>query len=117
MHFVEDVEDEEQQNELTINCLNHIKRAFKEVIYKTRQPQVPILTTNFHQWNLYDETLLLEPARGTTRRNCVYCLHKALDLNERNPELENLIKNLLEMDALAHEYANAFSLYSSGAAM
>ncbi|EFN75974.1 probable ATP-dependent RNA helicase spindle-E [Harpegnathos saltator] len=102
MHFVEGV-DEEQQSELTINCQNQIKNAISDVIYKSRQTQVPILSTNFHKWNLYDETLFLEPARGTTRRNCVYSLHKALDLNKNNPELEEIIRNLLEMDALAHE--------------
>lgn len=109
MHFVEGVE-EDKQSELTINCQNQIKNAFTEVIYKPRQAQVPILTTNFHHWNLYDEALFLEPARGTSRRNCVYGLHKALDLNQKNPEIEDLIRNLLEMDALAHEYVNAAAL-------
>ncbi|XP_032673837.1 probable ATP-dependent RNA helicase spindle-E isoform X2 [Odontomachus brunneus] len=102
MHFADGV-SEEQRNELTINCQNQIKNAFVEVIYKPRQSQVPIFTINFHNWNIYDETMFLEPARGTNRKNCVFSLHKALDLNKQDPELESIIRNLLEMDALAHE--------------
>lgn len=102
MQFNDD--DQDDLNELTINCQNQIKSAFTEVIYKTRKPQVPILTSNFHKWNRYDETLFLEPARETLRRNNIYSLHKALELNERNPELEDIIKHLLELEVLAYEY-------------
>lgn len=115
MHFADGVSERadqqnDQQSDLTINCQNQIKSAFTEVIYKPRQPQVPIFTINFHNWNIYDETMFLEPARGTSRKNCVYSLHKALDLNKQDPELESIIRNLLEMDALAHEYVKTLSL-------
>lgn len=113
MHF--DGEKQEEQGQLIVNCQNQIKSAFAELIYKTRQMQTPIFTTNFCNWNLYDESLFLESARVTSRRNCVYSLHKALELNKGNPELEDLIRNLLEMDALAREYVNASSLIGSRA--
>lgn len=105
MHFSDNIEDDDQ-SELTVNCQNQIKSAFTEMIYKTRNTQVPILTSNFHKWNRYDETLFLESARETSRKNHIYSLHKALELNERNTELENLLKHLLELELLAYEYVN-----------
>ncbi|GAB1862348.1 Putative ATP-dependent RNA helicase TDRD9 [Camponotus japonicus] len=104
MHFNEtDHIDEETQNELTIKCQNQIKNAFKEVIYKPRKTQDPILINNFNKWDLYDGTLFLEPARETLRKSNIYRLHKALELNEKNDKLEEIIKHLLELEFLAHE--------------
>lgn len=105
MHFDEESEiaDDENHYEITINCQNQIKNAFKDVIYKTRKMIEVVPTTDFDKWNRYDETLFLVPARETSRKNNVYGLHKALELNERNDELEEMIKHLLELEALAHE--------------
>ncbi|XP_050464010.1 probable ATP-dependent RNA helicase spindle-E isoform X2 [Cataglyphis hispanica] len=104
MHFNEDDNiDEETQNELTIKCQNQIKNAFKEIIYKPRKIQEPILTNNFEKWNLYDGSLFLEPARETSRKSNIYRLHKALELNEKNDKLEEIIKHLLELEILAHK--------------
>lgn len=113
MHFNEDDNiDEETQNELTIKCQNQIKNAFKEIIYKPRKRQEPILTNNFDKWNLYDETLFLEPVRETLRQSNIYRLHKALELNEKNDKLEEMIKHLLELEILAHKYVHSLSLLS-----
>jgi len=109
--------DEETQNELTIKCQNQIKNAFKEVIYKPRKTQDPILINNFNKWDLYDGTLFLEPARETLRKSNIYRLHKALELNEKNDKLEEIIKHLLELEFLAHEYVHSFSLYFSRISM
>lgn len=109
--------DEETQNELTIKCQNQIKNAFKEVIYKPRKTQDPILINNFNKWDLYDGTLFLEPARETLRKSNIYRLHKALELNEKNDKLEEIIKHLLELEFLAHEYVHSFSLYFSKISM
>lgn len=118
MHFNEtDHIDEETQNELTIKCQNQIKNAFKEVIYKPRKTQDPILINNFNKWDLYDGTLFLEPARETLRKSNIYRLHKALELNEKNDKLEEIIKHLLELEFLAHEYVHSFSLYFSRISM
>lgn len=118
MHFNEtEHTDEEIQNELTIKCQNQIKNAFKEVIYKPRKTQEPISLNNFNKWNLYDGTLFLEPARETLRKSNIYRLHKALELNEKNDKLEEIIKHLLELEVLAYEYVHSFSLYFSRISM
>lgn len=110
MHFNEDDNiDEEAQNELTIKCQNQIKNAFKEIIYKPRKIQEPILISNFDKWNLYDGSLFLEPARETSRKSNIYRLHKALELNEKNDKLEEIIKHLLELEILAHKYVHLLS--------
>lgn len=105
MHFNErsEIVDDESHYEMTINCQNQIKNAFKDVIYKTRKTIEVVPTTDFDKWNRYDETLFLVPARETSRKSNVYGLHKALELNERNDKLEEMIKHLLELEALAHE--------------
>ncbi|XP_072748336.1 probable ATP-dependent RNA helicase spindle-E isoform X2 [Anoplolepis gracilipes] len=96
--------DEEAQNELTIKCQNQIKDAFNQVIYKPRKTQEEsISTNNFGKWNLYDGTLFLEPARETFRKSNIYRLHKALELNEKNDKLEEMIKHLLELEVLAYK--------------
>lgn len=105
MHFSNknEIVDDEAHYEMTINCQNQIKNAFKDVIYKTREKIEPVPTSNFNKWNRYDETLFLVPARETSRKSNVYGLHKALELNERNDKLEEMIKHLLELEALAHQ--------------
>lgn len=113
MHFNETKIDDETQNELTIKCQNQIKNAFKEVIFKFRKTQEPISINNFNKWNLYDGSLFLEPSRETLRKSNIYRLHKALDLNEKNDKLEEIIKHLLELEVLAYEYVHSFSLYFS----
>lgn len=102
--------DEEAQNELTIKCQNQIKNAFKEVIYTPRKTQEPISINNFDKWNRYDGTLFLEPARETLRKSNIYRLHKALELNKEDDKLEEMIKHLLELEILAHEYVHYISL-------
>lgn len=96
--------DKAAQNELTIQCQNQIKNAFQEVLYKIRQPQEPISTTNFGKWNRYDESLFLESARETLRKSNIYRLHKALELNDKNEDLEDMIKHLFELEVLAYKY-------------
>ncbi|XP_011696838.1 PREDICTED: putative ATP-dependent RNA helicase TDRD9 [Wasmannia auropunctata] len=105
MHFNvrSEIEDEENYHDLTVNCQNKIKNAFKDVIYKTRNKLEPVPTSDFDKWNRYDETLFLVPARETSRKNNVYSLHKALELNEKNNELEQIIKHLLELEVLAYK--------------
>jgi len=98
--------------EQTINCQNQIKNTFKKVIFKNRQmlqQSVPI--TKFDKWNRYDECLFLEPSRETLRRNYVYGLHKALELNAKNDILEEKIKHLLELEIVAHEYVYILLLH------
>ncbi|XP_011352602.1 probable ATP-dependent RNA helicase spindle-E isoform X2 [Ooceraea biroi] len=95
-------EHDENTANLIVNCQNQIKGAFKEVIYKTRKPQESVLISNFDKWNLYDESLFLEPARETSAKSKVYGLHKALELNEENKELEEIVNHVLELEILAH---------------
>ncbi|KAL6256192.1 hypothetical protein P5V15_012308 [Pogonomyrmex californicus] len=105
MHFNERsaIVDDDAYYEMTINCQNQIKKAFKEVIFETRKKIEPILIPKFDEWNRYDETQFLVPARETSRKSNVYSLHKALELNQRNDQLEELLKHLLELEALAHQ--------------
>ncbi|XP_024881592.1 probable ATP-dependent RNA helicase spindle-E [Temnothorax curvispinosus] len=105
MHFNNrsEILDDEAHHDMTINCQNQIKNAFKDVIYKTRKKIEPVPVSNFNKWNRYDETLFLVPARETSRKSNVYGLHKALELNEKNDRLEEIIKHLLELEALAHQ--------------
>lgn len=103
--------DDNTLTEQAINCQNQIKNTFKKVIYKNRQPLEPVLTTKFDEWNRYDESLFLEPARETLRRSYVYGLHKALDLNARNDALEEEIKHLLQLEIIAHEYVYILLLH------
>lgn len=105
MHFNKrsEIVDDQAHIEMTGNCQNQIKNAFKDVIYKSRNSLDPVPISNFDKWNRYDETLFLVPARETSRKSNVYSLHKALELNERNDKLEEMIKHLLELEALAHK--------------
>lgn len=105
MHFDHrsEIVDDKVHHEMTIKCQNQIKNAFKDVIFKPRKKIEPVPISNFSKWNRYDETLFLVPARETLRKSNVYGLHKALELNERNDELEEMIKHLLELEALAHQ--------------
>ncbi|KAL0112947.1 hypothetical protein PUN28_012296 [Cardiocondyla obscurior] len=105
MHFnhKSEIVDDEEHHDMIINCQNQIKCAFKDVIFKTRKSIEPVLVSNFGKWNRYDETLFLVPSRKTSGKSNIYGLHKALELNERNDQLEELIKHLLELEALAHQ--------------
>ncbi|XP_012057161.1 PREDICTED: probable ATP-dependent RNA helicase spindle-E [Atta cephalotes] len=105
MHFNarSEIVDEDAHHDITVNCQNQIKNAFKNVIYKTRNKIDPVSISNFGKWNRYDETLFLVPARETSKKSNVYSLHKALELNERNEELEEMIRHLLELETLAHQ--------------
>lgn len=105
MHFNNrsEIIDNEAHYEMTINCQNQIKNAFKDVIYKTRKKIEPVPVSNFSKWNRYDNSLFLVPARETSKKSNVYSLHKALELNEKNDKLEEMIKHLLELEALAHQ--------------
>lgn len=102
--------DKAAQNELTIKCQNQIKDAFQEILYKIRQKQEPVSTTNFNKWNRYDDTLFLHPARETLRKSNIYRLHKALELNDKNEKLEDMIKHLLELEILAYKNPNEVSI-------
>lgn len=105
MHFNarSEILDDEAHHEMTINCQNQIKNAFKDVIYKTRNRIEPIPISDFDKWNRYDETLFLVSARETSKKSNVYGLHKALELNKRNDKLEEMIKHLLELEATAYQ--------------
>jgi len=105
MHFNarSEIVDEDAHHDVTVNCQNQIKNAFKNVIYKTRNKIDPVSISNFGKWNRYDETLFLVPAQKTSKKSNVYSLHKALELNERNEELEEMIRHLLELETLAHQ--------------
>lgn len=93
---------------LIANCQNQIKTALKNIIYKFRKRQESFPVSNFRKWNLYDESLFLEPARETSTRNKVYGLHKALELNKGNENLEKIIKHVLELETLAR--SNPFEI-------
>lgn len=105
MHFEDrsEIVDDEAHHEITVNCQNQIKNAFKDVIYKTRKRIESVPVSNFNKWNRYDKTLFLVPARETSMKSNVYSLHKALELNKKNDKLEEMIKHLLELEALAHQ--------------
>lgn len=101
MHFSNDPNDDG----LTIECQDKIKDTFTKVIYKKRKLQEPCMINNFDRWNRYDESLFLESA-GQIPKNNIYSLHKALELNEKNHELEEMLKHLLHLEQLAYEYVN-----------
>lgn len=99
----EDV-DENTRNRLTLQCQEHIKSAFKDIIYQQRDPQEPLLIPYFNKWNRYDRSLFLKTARETSRKSQIYGLHKALELNERKKSLEETIKHLCQLEMLAYKY-------------
>ncbi|XP_012523502.1 probable ATP-dependent RNA helicase spindle-E [Monomorium pharaonis] len=105
MHFDvrSEIVDDGAHHEITVNCQNQIKNAFKDVIYKTRKRIESIPISNFHKWNRYDETLFLVPARETSKKSNIYGLHKALELNKRNDKLEEMIQHLLELEVTAYK--------------
>ncbi|XP_011867555.1 PREDICTED: putative ATP-dependent RNA helicase TDRD9 [Vollenhovia emeryi] len=107
-----DIVDDEAHHEMTANCHSVIRNTFKNVIYKTREKIEPVPVSNFDKWNRYDETLFLVPARETSRNTIVYSLHKALELNEKNDELEDMIKHLLELETLAYQDPRETSIAS-----
>ncbi|KYN01299.1 PREDICTED: putative ATP-dependent RNA helicase TDRD9 [Cyphomyrmex costatus] len=112
MHFNvrSEIVDDNTHHDIIVNCQNQVKNAFKDVIYKTRNKIEPVPISNFGKWNRYDETLFLVPARETSKKSNVYGLHKALELNDRNDNLEEMIRHLLELEALAHQEPNETSI-------
>lgn len=97
--------DYHDDDERIINCQNHIQRALLELRDRRRRLQDPMEIDNFNKWNCYHSSMFLHPARGT-RKNEIYPLHKALELRERNDELEEIIKHLAELHRLASECVN-----------
>ncbi|XP_011343987.2 probable ATP-dependent RNA helicase spindle-E [Ooceraea biroi] len=96
--------NENSMEEDIINCQNRIKRILFELIDKPRELQTPSIDYFGREWNRYNELCLLSAARETTAGNCdVYPLHKALELYERDEEIEKLLKNISELELLAYE--------------
>ncbi|KAG7200201.1 hypothetical protein KM043_000633 [Ampulex compressa] len=102
MH-VNDQADNDATMEETMICQNRIKIVFLKLFNKSRKVQKCEKINNFGRWNLYDKTLLLQPGKAFIMRNNVYNLHSALELEEKNDELEEMTEHLKELRILSTE--------------
>lgn len=93
----------DDDNERMINCQNRIKYALLELRDRCRKSQNPVEDNEFNKWNRYHTSMFLHPARGA-RKNEIYPLHKALELQERNDKLEETVTHLMELYRLVNEY-------------
>ncbi|XP_043254813.1 probable ATP-dependent RNA helicase spindle-E isoform X1 [Colletes gigas] len=85
-----------------IICQNRVKDALLKLIEKPRNSQIPELIYNFDKWNLYDESLYLEPSRQSVIANNIYRLHNALELEETTA-LQEITEHLRTLRALTVE--------------
>lgn len=90
-------------SEEIITYQNKIKMTLSKLIDKCRKKQDPEILINFHKWGMYDELLFLQPSRMTMVKNNIYNLHWALELEEKNDELEKMTNHLKKLRDLASE--------------
>nr|XP_034176745.1 probable ATP-dependent RNA helicase spindle-E [Osmia lignaria]XP_034176746.1 probable ATP-dependent RNA helicase spindle-E [Osmia lignaria]XP_034176747.1 probable ATP-dependent RNA helicase spindle-E [Osmia lignaria] len=94
-------ESSDNMEEMII-CQNRIKDALLKLIEKQRKPRTSELINHFDKWNLYDESLLLQPSKQYMVKNNIYRLHSALDLEETN-ELQELTEHVKHLRSLTIE--------------
>ncbi|XP_053984134.1 probable ATP-dependent RNA helicase spindle-E [Hylaeus volcanicus] len=88
--------------EQIIVCQNRIKDALRELIDKPRKKREPELIPDFDKWNLYDESLYLQPSKLSMIANNIFRLHNALELEEKS-ELQEITEHLKELRELTNE--------------
>lgn len=94
-------ESSDNMEEIII-CQNRIKNALLKLIEKPRNPQTLELIRNFDTWNLYDESLYLQPNRLSMIANNIYRLHNALELEETNA-LQEITEHLKTLRTITTE--------------
>ncbi|KZC06335.1 PREDICTED: probable ATP-dependent RNA helicase spindle-E [Dufourea novaeangliae] len=94
-------ESSDNMEEIII-CQNRIKDALLKLIDKPRKAQTIESITNFDKWNLYDESLYLQPSRTSMIVNNIFKLHNALELEETN-QLQELIEHVTMLRKLTME--------------
>lgn len=102
MHINEKIEENNNFEEI-VSYQNKIKIILSKLMDKCRKKQDSEMLMNFHKWGMYDELLFLQPSRMTMVKNNIYSLHWALELEEKNDELEKMTNHIKELRNLASE--------------
>ncbi|XP_032664411.1 probable ATP-dependent RNA helicase spindle-E isoform X2 [Odontomachus brunneus] len=98
--FGDDYDDDSDDEEI-INCQNHMKRALLELGGRHRERlQDSFEIADSDKWNRYQESFFLHAVRNA-RKGEMYTLHKALKLQERNYQLEEMMTHLVELHKLS----------------
>jgi len=102
-------------NDRIIKCQNKLHRTLLELRDRQRELRNLLIDEDdyhSHKWNRYNKSLFLPSTKEMTREYNIYPLHKVLALVEKDEKMEELMKNLFELQRLAHEYINNFYMLS-----
>lgn len=93
----------DKNSEDVLFCQNRIKSILFELMQTDRKSKLKEMMNDFNQWCLYDKSLFLPPGKLVINQNYIYHLHCALDLEEKNDEMEKYRDNLSKLRTWAAE--------------